>query len=536
MLENSQLKQIFESKYNRHKWNEVTKEIFGAELLTKPKNLELKKNEWEAKGYELGSFETMEGRLVGIFEIDVPVKAKLQHNRKGLRDLLKNEVYRDNVDAALLVFTQGNKWRFSYVSQIRVYNKDTGLREVRATDPKRYTYLMGEGERCKTAADRFAGITPKENLFKKGVTLDALNEAFNVEKMSKRFFDDYRKHYGAFTTFLTGEDENNKKVKAASGFLRSAFHNDHKEARDFVKKMLGRIVFLYFLEKKGWLGVPEGQKWGEGAEDFLSDLFKNCKDQDTFYSDVLVPLFFDTLNRDREDDLFTIKAGLFKKGGYNKLKIPYLNGGLFEKDNKATELLTFPKKLFSELFDFFDQYNFTVYEDSPDEHTVAVDPEMLGHIFENLLEDNKDKGAFYTPKEIVHYMCQESLIEYLCTKLDGNVERPDIERFIKNQEAGGIASYAEEILQALYDVRVCDPAIGSGAFPMGILMEILHAVETLYYLSPDVAEKIWNLKKAWEPAKVKGLIIQHSIYGVDIEQGAVARHSPAAFLAKPCSR
>src|SRR5204862_2831164 len=113
--------------------------------------------------------------------------------------------------------------------------------------------------------------------------------------------------------------------------------------------------------------------------------------------------------------------------GYNKLKIPYLNGGLFDNDEKHTDNLVFDKKLFASLFEFFDQYNFTIYEDSPDEHTVAVDPEMLGHIFENLLEDNKDKGAFYTPKAIVQYMCQQALLQYLRTHVG---EHPELDRLV----------------------------------------------------------------------------------------------------------
>ena len=125
---------------------------------------------------------------------------------------------------------------------------------------------------------------------------------------------------------------------------------------------------------------------------------------------------------------------------------------------------------------------------------------MLGHIFENLLEDNKDKGTFYTPKEIVHYMCRESLIEYLYTKLNHDesnitVVREKIEKLVLNHEAADIIQYDEAILKALKEVKICDPAIGSGAFPMGLLMEIFHLVETLYYASPDVTADVWRFKK-----------------------------------------
>src|SRR5690606_35648656 len=144
------------------------------------------------------------------------------------------------------------------------------------------------------------------------------------------------------------------------------------------------------------------------------------------------------------------------------------------------DYLTFPADLFSELFDFFDQYNFTIYEDSPEEHTIAVDPEMLGHIFENLLEDNKDKGAFYTPKEIVHYMTQESLIEYLHTQIP-DADRKQLEAFVKNKDNALSDDHKKQIDQKLDAVKICDPAIGSGAFPMGLLQEIFGMKERIAY-------------------------------------------------------
>ncbi len=561
MLTAAELKLIFEKPYNRATWYNVLVQNFNVNTLRKePLDItkRLTDNQFNATAFELGNFNTIDGHLVGLYELEVSENVNIFRNRKGLRDLLK-QVYKNDVEAALLVFIQGTKWRFTYVSEITVKNKTTGKREQKTTEPKRYTYLLGEGERCKTAADQFAKVTKTDDLFGGGISLTALEDAFNVDKMSKLFFNEYRKQYGYFTALLTGEDENGKKVKEASPFLASVFDGKDIVARDFVKKMMGRIVFLYFLEKKGWLGVAENKKWGDGDENFLSNLFNLCRNKEIFYSNVLVPLFFATLNTDRKDDFFKIDPNLFTTTGYNKLKIPYLNGGLFEEDDASTQLLVFPEALFENLFTFFDQYNFTVYEDSPDEHTVAVDPEMLGHIFENLLEDNKDKGAFYTPKEIVHYMCRESLIEYLYTKLNpqnpesfkeigkqqtdmyGNaarkqltlqesvsiptekIARKDIENFVLEHEARNIIEHEEAILTALKDVKICDPAIGSGAFPMGLLMEIYYLVDTIFAVSPDVTNKIWELgnSEVLNGVKVKEQIIQNSIFGVDIEKGAV---------------
>lgn len=526
MLSAADLKTIFENKYDRNEWIKVLRENFGLKEVFIPRSAKIEAEQNVASEYfVIGRLITKDEREIGIYEVPVSSAVKIERNKVGLRNLLK-EVYANDVDAAFVVFDQKKKWRFSYVSEISVRNKETGKREKKKTDPKRYTYLMGEGERCKTAADRFTRLRTTNDLFGEGVTLKSIEDAFSVEKLSKNFFDEYRQHYGYFTKYLTGKDENNEETGKPHAFLKSVFNGHEKEARDFIKKMLGRIVFLYFLEKKGWLGVPEDKNWGHGDENFLSNLFNDCNVQEDFYGQVLVPLYFSTLNEERINDHFKIKALLFNKPGYNKLKIPYLNGGLFDDDEKHTDNLVFPKGLFKELFDFFDKYNFTVYEDSPDEHTVAVDPEMLGHIFENLLEDNKDKGAYYTPKEIVHYMCRESLIEYLYTKLNPTPEketvaRAAIEKLILNHEASEIIEYDEVILKALKEVKICDPAIGSGAFPMGLLLEIFYLIETLYNASPDVTAAIWKLGNGWNPAKVKEEIIQNSIYGVDIEKGAV---------------
>lgn len=169
--------------------------------------------------------------------------------------------------------------------------------------------------------------------------------------------------------------------------------------------------------------------------------------------------------------------------------------------------------MFQSLFDFFDSYNFTIDENDPNDAEVGVDPEMLGKIFENLLEDNKDKGAFYTPKEIVRYMCQESLTAYLQTGIDDAEVKEHIANFVKTndvEELGGASSeLAMSIDQKLIDVKICDPAIGSGAFPMGLLRELYSCRKSIEIFEEDNA------------ADIKRHIIQNNIYGVDIEKGAV---------------
>lgn len=161
------------------------------------------------------------------------------------------------------------------------------------------------------------------------------------------------------------------------------------------------------------------------------------------------------------------------------------------------------------MFQFFSEYNFTIDENDPNDAEVGVDPEMLGKIFENLLEDNKDKGAFYTPKEIVRYMCQESLIAYLETNT--SIAKEKIRKFVLTPEEGVVdipENKKPKLLTALEEVKICDPAIGSGAFPMGLLNELLHCREALS-------------GERYDRAEIKKSIIQNNIYGVDIEKGAV---------------
>ncbi|MDK2841469.1 MAG: adenine-specific DNA-methyltransferase [Anaerophaga sp.] len=446
---------------------------------------------------------------------------------------------------------QRGVWRLTLVAKDSVLT-DKGVKE-KTTNAKRYTFLLGPSETCKTAAERFEKLSTE-----KEINFQSLINAFSVEKLSKAFFDEYTLHYQNFCDYL--QESNYRKSVFNISFPADATKQEKDKAckpiRDFVKKLLGRIVFLYFVQKKGWLGASD-TNYTDGMPDFIKQLFHKSGGNDTFYSNWLSVLFFDTLNKERPTDDFKMPDG-------KTVKVPFLNGGLFDKDEFDKHLLTFRANLFHNpdfedtiltgksngnargFLDFLDAFNFTVYEDSPDDHTIAVDPEMLGHIFENLLEDNKDKGAFYTPKEIVHYMCQESLIEYLATGLQNNytvyrqigdnqielfgnetrkgqlklieelgekgLDRDEVAYMVKQKDISNLKSKQLHSIDNLLDkVKICDPAIGSGAFPMGLLQEIFSIKELIAY----------ETGKDWNPAETKLNIIQNSIYGVDIEKGAV---------------
>jgi len=515
----TEIRQLLESPYNQKEWKVFLQSHFtNGRLFGDAHTIELIDENISSKCYSLGNYEVDEYTKIGIFEVQLNDNIKLTRNRVGLRNLIKSIT--QQVAGAMVVFVQGDKWRFSYISKRKIRNIDTNLIEDKETNPKRYTYLFGKGEKALTAAQRFDKLIQKQqgnlNQF---LTLNDFEEAFSVEKLSKEFFKNYKEIYEDFVEYITGY----RYIKKGSKWSVSKTHephfdfhdifkNDDKAVRDFFKRMLGRIVFLYFIQKKGWLAVPKDQNWDNGNPEYLYQLFKNAKYKELFYSDYLAPLFFETLNNSKSEDENA------------DFRFPYLNGGLFDKtQDERYDKLALPSHIFNKLFDTFNNFNFTIYEDAPDEHTVAVDPEMLGHIFENLLEDNKDKGAFYTPKEIVHYMCKESLKAYLISQddlkaTDNVVARVALDKIIHQvdldvDETKYAEKFAFKIIDKLKEVRTCDPAIGSGAFPIGLLQEIFNAQIFLMELS--------GFTKKISDAEIKKHIIEESIYGVDIDAGAV---------------
>ena len=485
-MNQQELKHILSSKFDFEKWKDLLGTMFlKIDYLTKPIQIEAA---LVKSGGQVGVIRLDDGRSLGLFKFEVADNIKIARNRKGLRDIAIKYVDQDITHGALVFYYSEDQadYRLTFVSKQTSLNED-GEFVTKATAPKRYTFLLGENEPCTTAANRLLELINKK---KSGsVYLADVTEAFSVERLNKDFFKGYKDQYGKFLNYI-GEQS--------------------KANRDYVKKLLGRLVLLQFLQKKGWMGVPASNtNWEGGDKNYLNNLIEKYKGNNRLLSDVLEVLFFNTLNEKRDNDLADKILG-------KNIKIPYLNGGLFDKDSLDKLDIDFPYDYFKELMEFFAMYNFTIDENDPDDAEVGVDPEMLGHIFENLLEDNKDKGAFYTPKEIVKYMTRQSIIQYLETYVSGNEYSQPIERLINEGIVEPILqdkSVACRLMQLLKNVKVCDPAIGSGAFPMGILYVLFHAMHHLHsHTSP---------RESFDSTQVKRDIIQNNIFGVDIEQGAV---------------
>lgn len=487
----------------------------------------------------LGTYTTPDDEKIDILIVYLTQDSKLERARTALRDFVADHLKTDQKDSSLVAFVSPSEeaWRFSFVKmEYEAKVNESGKVSVsqNLTPARRYSYLVGAHEQCHTAQTRFLALLQNTT---DAPTLSAIEDAFSVEAVTKEFFQEYARLFSETEKALSKSVEEDRKIQAD-------FEAKGVSAVDLAKKLLGQIVFLYFIQKKGWLGVPRGKQWGDGPRNFMRGIADRAvRENQRLFDDVLEPLFYDTLATDRGHEAW---CETFES------RIPFLNGGLFEPLAgyawQETEI-NLPNSLFTNtttagdiigtgILDVFDRYNFTVNESEPLEKEVAIDPEMLGKVFENLIEDNRRKGlgAFYTPREIVHYMCQESLINYLDTRVNGQtqiIRREDIEALIRQGEqaahyeaarVGDSGSYhrhlpeavekhAPALDDALKAITVCDPAIGSGAFPVGMMTEIVRARITLTPYLNDTPERT--------PYYFKRHAIQNSLYGVDIDAGAV---------------
>lgn len=480
----------------------------------------------------LASFEDSREEQIDLLIVTLFKDTALDRARTMQRNYVAQYLKNQYKDAALVAFVckESPHWRFSL---IKLESSISGINITETITPaKRWSFLVGKDEGSHTAQSQLVNILANET---QAPELEDLELAFNIETVTNEFFDKYAELFHKMKEaldVLIKSDEN----------LKKDFINKEVDTSDFAKKTMGQIAFLYFLQKKGWFGVEEGEEWGTGVKNFLRRVFERReKYGKNFFNDILEPLFYDALAKDRGSEAIYTQL--------NNCRIPFLNGGLFEPMNNyswQTTNILLPDELFSNnkttkegdkgdgIFDIFDRYNFTVNESEPLDQEVAVDPEMLGKVFENLLEvkDRKSKGAFYTPREVVQYMCKESLVNYLEAKTNNAVPKKDLDLFIQyssqiaqndkyvysNDSQNGSFLLPSSCLKIAYElddllakIKVCDPAVGSGAFPLGMLNEIVSARNILkMHLGENISKY-----------ELKLHAISNSIYGVDIDPGAV---------------
>lgn len=310
----------------------------------------------------------------------------------------------------------------------------------------------------------------------------ALAKAFDVEAVTKRFFIEYQKVF-----------------EAAMAAMRDALPAlDGRKL--FCQRLFNRLLFLRFVEKKGWMRLHPG----DPPPDYLRTLWREYRagrhEHDNFYRDRLCPLFFDGLNTDHQDRWHPLIG-----------QVPYLNGGLFERETneRGNDSPLVPDTLFAPVFDgLLYAFNFTATEATPLDVEVAIDPEMLGKVFERLVTGRHESGSYYTPKNIVTFMGREALKGYLEARLSG--ESPEaIARFVDSHEPEDIRD-PEAVLDALKRVRICDPACGSGAYLLGMLHELVDLRYHLFGRDRRRLDPVSEYERKLE-------IIQRNVYGVDID-------------------
>ena len=533
---------------------------------------------------------------IGTFIVKLTNKGS-QNARTAQRTFISTLLNKYNLDASLVAFYQDYEpsWRLSFVK--KELNFTDKRIKVDLTPAKRFSYLVGENESVHTAQEYLFSLL---NIEDRKITISDIEKVFDVEKVTKKFFEEYKEKYLKLKEFL---DDN-------QDFITESENCDFT-SEEYAKKLMGQIVFLYFLQKKGWLGVQivpdeltfeeyaniskqvdsvcnnlldkyyikednaykiykqalknesikdninnfvsifKGTKydksWGTGDKKFVRNMFKRSRldHKDNFFDEYLEPFFYSGLNEKRDNQYFVL---------FN-CKIPFLNGGLFEPLNNyrwSSAQFNIPDEMFSNynkdgILDIFDLYNFTIDEEEPLEKDIAVDPEMLGKIFENLLDvkDRKSTGSFYTPREIVYNMCQESLANYIVNKIEISYE--DIITFIRY---GDIITQSDwtsiyndndvhllpqsiwnnivKIDKALLDIKIADPAVGSGAFPLGMLNEIVKLRDNIssYILIQEdkgiiLKDNIPLEQMNRDYYSLKLQTIQNSIFAVDIEISAV---------------
>ena len=317
----------------------------------------------------------------------------------------------------------------------------------------------------------------------------ALDEAFDVEPVTKEFFAEYKRVFE-----ITQEN--------VSGF---GDDDEGREARRrFVQTFFNRLMFIYFLSRKGWLTF-------KGDNDYLTALWRDYRnsDGDNFYADRLTSLFFAGLNNPQSRNLKEGDPVLYGAIG----DVPFLNGGLFERNEfDQRDGVTVPDDAVEPvLTELFDRFNFTVMESTPFDVEVAVDPEMLGKVFEELVTGRHDTGAYYTPRPVVSFMCREAIKGYL-EGLETGLTSEVIVRFVDSHDTEGIqVAQARRVAAALEQVTVVDPACGSGAYLLGMMQELIELQTTLFNAGVD-AKALYDLKLE---------IIQRNLYGVDIDDFAV---------------
>ena len=497
-----------------------------------------------------------------IFDVTVEESVRMERNRVNIQRLVRRLM--EYHSCAFILFhydtPQHTDWRFSYC------HKEGNERAV--SDTRRYTFLLGPGQSCRTASENFMALYAK----REQLEVKDIETAFSVEALTRAFYAELLGWYDWARNPATGVT-----------FPNNVMHpDDDRDGLDLqLIRLITRLMFVWFIKEKGL--VPPTLFNEAALQAVLKDFHPLARDSSQYYQAILQNLFFATLNREITDEAGNPNRGFAERVNKRDIKtlyrydeqfaiskeevitlfaqVPFLNGGLFECLDKTKEFdgeevafnidgfsrnaTTFPNgaprqrafvpnELFfakreenahEGLFSILSRYNFTVEENTPHDQQVALDPELLGKVFENLLgtynpetqeSARKQKGAFYTPREVVNYMVDRSL----CAALGEN--DPLVKALFDdtNDLAAYTATERAALAAKIRALRILDPACGSGAFPMGMLGRMTDLLQRL-----EPASDLYALKLE---------LIEHCIYGVDIEPIAVQITKLRFFISLIC--
>lgn len=490
----------FSLPYKREEFCNFLKELLPEDLIIE--EIEFKddsKNELTKKIFKIGEVKSLNN--LQIFEVE---HSSINDPRVSLTKKVFSMFKKLSIEKAIIIFYTKNSqnYRFSLIESNYKWLSDTVVtREF--SMPKRLSFFLGPESKVHTPSSQFKTKIKNYN---------DLKRRFDIEVISEEFFQKYKDLFLKITEYLNKD----KKFKL--------FLDEKKIETDlFAKKFLGQIVFCYFLQKKGCLGAKKNQTLSNGDKFFLRNSFELFnKNKKNFYNEFFEFLIYDGLNKENKNNYIEILD----------CKVPYLNGGLFEEIENydwKNEKLNIPNSFFSNnsgdgVLDIFDLYNFTVDENDGLDVEIGIDPEMLGKVFEKLLPENfrKGKGSYYTPRFVVSFMSKQIIKNFLISKSDllnhenfiydlVNFDFLDEDVLIKKIEQYQNNEILKTIDNLLTNIKICDPAIGSGAFPVLIMNEI---VKIRFRINNFFEGKktIYLLKREF---------IENSIYGVDIDKGAI---------------
>ncbi len=506
-MNRKEIKELLNQKYERTNFKQLTQSIFSkCDYFNSPKSIDTN-NDKVLDFLQLGNINLLDGKNLAIFELKLRKDTNIYKNKVELRNLTTKYIDQATNHGVFVVYdNQGDDYRLTFATKYTEIDNQGNIIK-KETESKRYSYLLGKNESCITPSERLKILFEKKD----NLNLNDITLAFSVDKLTDSFFIEYKDLYLELYDELIFLRKKNKNIDET--FIKNDISNE-----EFAKKLLAQIIFVYFLQKKGWLGLKLNKnnnftKWGEGSKKFFIELFnKKFSDYKNFFNDILEPLFV-AFSTDLVDNYYKPL----------ECKIPFLNGGLFDpikNYNWSGTDLNISNKYFAKIIEVFGKYNFTVNEEDEFDAEVAIDPEMLGKIFENLLEiqDRKSKGTFYTPRKIVKYMCNNSLKIFLENKLSQKFSKELINNifsllFSDNEKIdSSFKKISSEIDKILSEIKICDPAIGSGAFPIEIMNLIVNIRNKLNIFFNNSNRNSYYFKKNF---------IENSLYGNDIDNSAI---------------